>query len=111
MQRTLQGHRAHEFVEFLYSVAVVALALLGMGGVVYHILAPEGAIHPWLAGLWNSHPTMVTLVLVGFLTMVAASRSKPSRSSAFLGRTDLPLYVFVGLGTLFVARWLLNGAL
>ena len=110
MQRVVHAHRAHDFLEFLSSLAVVALALLGMGGIVYHTLAPGGWIQPWLARLWANHPGMVILVLVGILTMAVASRSKVRRGPAFNGRGDAALYLFVALGALFGARWILNGA-
>ena len=112
MQKAVHDHRAHDFLEFLYSLAVVALALLGMGGIVYHTLAPDGWIQPWLARLWANHPGMAILVLVGVVTMAMTSRSKVDRGAAFKGRGDAPLYVVVALGTLFFgARWVLNGAM
>ena len=111
MQKASYAHRAHDFLEFLYSLAVVALALLGMGGVAYHVLAPGSAIRAWLAGLWGNHPGMVILVLVGFITMAAASLARTDRRSMFRGQTDIPLYLFVALGTFFGARWLLSGAM
>jgi len=111
MLRAVHAHRAHDFLEFASSLAVVALALLGMGGVVYHILAPNGWLHPWLARLWADHPGMTALVLIGVATMAVASRSKVQGRPVFNGRSDAPLYVFVALGTFFVARWILSGAM
>ena len=110
MLKAVHAHRAQDFLEFVSSLAMVALALLGMGGIVYHTLAPGGWIQPWLARLWDSHPWMAILVLVGVVTMAAASRSKVNGGPTFKGRTDAPLYLFVALGTFFCARWILSGA-
>lgn len=111
MQKAVHAHRAHDFLEFLYSLAVVALALLGMGGFVYHTLAPGGWFEPWLARVWANHPGMAILVLIGVATMAVASRSKVDGGASFRGRSDAPLYVFVALGTFFGARWVLNGGM
>ena len=111
MLRAAYAHRAHDFFEFASSLAVVVLALLGMGGVVYHALAPSGWLHPWLARLWTNHPGMTALVVLAVATMAVASRSKVQGRPAFHGRSDAPLYLFVALGSFFVARWILNGAM
>ncbi len=42
MEKIVSGSRIHDAVGFLYSLALAGLGLLGMIGIVYHALAPEG---------------------------------------------------------------------
>lgn len=103
--------RLQDIGSFAYSVAMLGLALLGMAGIVYHCLAPGGILGPWLARLWSRHPVMTLLVAVGLVTMLLAARSQPASSRSINASTDLPLYVFVALGTLFASRLLVYGTL
>jgi hypothetical protein len=105
MQKTLRGKGLNDVFEFACSLFLVALALLGMTGLIYHALSPDGLIGPWVARLWSSHPGFTSLVAVGLATMILAARGNGHRVSS----SDLPLYFFVALGTFFAARWLVNG--
>jgi hypothetical protein len=105
--QTLRGKGFNDAFEFGCSLFLVALALLGMTGLIYHTLSPDGLIGPWIARLWASHPAFTSLVAVGVVTMILAARGNGHRVSS----SDLPLYFFVALGTFFAARWLVNGML
>ena len=107
MQKTLRGKGLNDVVEFAGSLFLVALALLGMTGLIYHALSPDGLIGPWVARLWSGHPGFTSLVVVGLVTMILAARGNGHRVSS----SDLPLYFFVALGTFFAARWFVNGML
>jgi hypothetical protein len=111
MQKTLRGRGLSDLVEFICSLFLVALALLGMTGLIYHALSPDGLIGPWIARLWSRHPGFASLVLIGLITMALAARGQGLSSRRVSGHSDLPLYFFVALGIFFAARWLVNGML
>jgi len=111
MQKTLRGTHISDVAGFLYSLTLVALALMGIAGVVYHALVPGGAIHAWALRLWSDHPGFLTLVAAGLVVMALTSRSQGRISRRTAGRGDLPLYFLVALGTLFALHWLVSGAL
>jgi hypothetical protein len=112
MEKTLTARNLSDVGGFVVSLALVGLALVGMSGVIYHILAPDGLVGPWLGHLWASHPISTVLVIVGLAVMGLTVRSRPSlgRRSTW-GGSDSPLYVFIALGTFFAVKWLLNGML
>lgn len=111
MQKTLRQRSLNDLLELVSGLALVALALLGMGGVIYHTLSPVGLIGPWLGRLWTNHPGFASLVLIGLVTTALAARSQTTYYRGPRHSSDLPLYVFVALGTLFAARWVVNGML
>ena len=111
MQKTLQERSLTDVVEFAGSLSLVALAVVGMGGLIYHTLSPQGLIGPWLGRLWAHHPVFMSLVALGLFTMALAARGQGASSRRLHGRSDLPLYFFVAFGTFFAARWIMNGAL
>ena len=110
MQKTLHNSRLNDLVTFLCSLGIVALALLGMGGIVYHALAPDGLIQLWLGRLWVTHPGLGVLVVVGVITVVLTARTPATGYRNLKGSSDVPLYVFVAIGTFFAVRWLWQGA-
>jgi hypothetical protein len=77
MQSIGSGRSLHDLGEFLYSIVLMGLALVGMGGVVYHCIAPAGVFAPWLGRLWDKHPVFALLVSMGLVAMVLAARGKP----------------------------------
>jgi hypothetical protein len=111
MEKTLRGMSLSDIAGFAYSLLLVALALMGMTGLLYHSLAPDGAILAWAGRVWASHPVFATLVIVGLVAMALTARSPGVSSQRVMGRSDLPLYTFVAFGTFFAARWIVSGTL
>jgi hypothetical protein len=111
MEKIVSGRRIHDAVGFLYSIGLAGLGLLGMIGIVYHTLAPEGWFSGWLARLWSQHQAFAFLVLIGLVTTVLAARNQVSRQRFERGGTELPFYFFVALGTFFAGRALVYGTL
>ena len=111
MEKIVSSSRLHDVAGFLSSIALAAIGLLGMTGVVYHTLAPEGMFAGWLGRLWSQHPAFALLVLIGLLTTVLAARNQVGQQRFEQGGTELPLYFFVALGTLFAGRVLVYGML
>ena len=96
---------------FFQSLVLVALALVGIAGVLYHALAPKGSLGVWAGRLWTAHPIFASLVIVGLIVMALTARSQHTRYQRATGHSDLPLYLFVALGTFFAARLVTSGAL
>jgi hypothetical protein len=111
MEKLVSGRRIHDVLGFLYSLTLAGLGLLGMTGIVYHALAPEGWFAGWLSRLWSQHPGFAFLVLIGLLTTVLAARNQVGQQRFERGGTEVPLYFFVALGTLFAGRVLVYGTL
>jgi uncharacterized membrane protein len=111
VEKTIRGTSINDIVGFVYSLALVALALFGMAGVLYHAFAPKGSLGAWAGRLWTAHPIFASLVVVGLVAMALTARSQQVSYQRAAGRSDLPLYVFVALGTFFAARWVTSGAL
>jgi hypothetical protein len=110
MEKTLRGVSLSDVAGFLYSLLLVALALMGITGVLYHTLAPDGSIGSWAGRMWAAHPVFATLVIVGLVAMGLTARSQTGPFQR-AGHSDLLLHIFVALGTFFAARWLVSGTL
>ncbi len=111
MEKIIRGTSLSDIAGFLYSLVLVALALMGMAGVLYHAFAPKGSLGAWAGRLWTAHPIFLSLVLVGLVAVALTARSQQFSYQRVIGRSDLPLYLFVGFGTFFAVRLLTSGAL
>jgi hypothetical protein len=111
VEKAIRGTSLSDIAGFLYSLVLVALALVGMIGILYHALAPKGSLGAWAGRLWTSHPIFASLIIVGLVAMALTARSQQVSYQRATGRSDLPLYLFVALGTFFAARWITIGAL
>lgn len=111
MEKIVSGRRIHDALGFLYSVSLAGLGLMGMTGLVYHALAPEGWFSGWLGRLWSQHPAFALLVLIGLLTTALAARNQIGQQRFEHGGSELPFYFFVALGTFFAGRALIFGTL
>jgi len=111
MEKIVSGGRIHDALGFLYSLTLAGLGLLGMVGIVYHALAPEGWFSGWLGRLWNRHPVFACLVLIGLLVTALAARNQVSRQRFERGGSEAPFYFFVAVGTFFAGSVLIFGTL
>jgi hypothetical protein len=110
MDKPLRSNRLlGEAGSIAYSFGIIGLSLMGMAGLIYHTLAPDGALSPWILSLWARHPFFATLVLIGLVAMVLAARTGDFGVRGGRSRSEMPLYVFVGLGTLFAGRLIVLG--
>src|SRR5262249_6281146 len=111
MEKIVSGRKLHDVSGFLSGIALAAIGMLGMSGIVYHCLAPDGLFSGWLGRLWSQHTGFALLVVVGLVTTVLAARNQLGRQRFERGGTEAPFYFFIALGTLFAARLFIYGTL
>lgn len=101
-------HEVHAVAQVLYGFAVVALVMLGIGGTVYKIIAPNG----WIAEAFGRSMSAGTATL-GSLVLIAglAWFSRGWRSPRSRNRTsELLVYTFAAAGMLYLAQMWTKGA-
>jgi hypothetical protein len=112
MDKILRTERGgNDLPGFLYSLLLVMLAVVGMTGLVYHVLAPGGAIAGALGRLFSGYPVLSFLVLVGLLAMFFAARTQVGMRQRNQEANEVPLYFFVAIGMFFAGRLLVFGRL
>jgi hypothetical protein len=95
-------HELHSAAQVLYGFAVVALVMLGIGGTVYKIIAPNG----WIAEAFGRSISAGTAML-GSLVLIAglAWFSRSWRSPRSRNRTaELLVYTSAAAGMLYLAQ-------
>ena len=95
------------------AVGVVGLVVLGVGGLVYKLLAPEGGwISGWLAGLWDRSPGLVWLAgFVGAVAVILGKHAFDRRPSGKSGGGNIVVYAFLGLGLFFFFKLVVTGSI
>jgi hypothetical protein len=99
-------------LEDAVAVAVVGLVVLGVGGLVYKLLNPDGWLSDWLGRLWARSPGLVWVA--GFLGAAVVIFGKhvydrnPRGDSA---RGNLIAYAFLALGLFFFFKLIVTGSL
>jgi hypothetical protein len=94
-----------------FAVAMVGLTLLGVAGVVYRSLKPDGWISSALDSLWHKSPWLVWLT--GFVVALAilAVKHTYDRSPNRTGSGNFIVYGFVALGLFFFFKLFVTGSL
>lgn len=94
------------------AIVVVGLVVLGVAGLVYKLLAPEGGwVSGWLGQLWNRSPGLVWVA--GFLGAIAVILVKHAYDRRPRGQSggNFVVYAFVGLGLFFFFKLIVTGSL
>jgi len=99
-------------LEDALAVMVVGFVVLGVGGLVYKMLRPDGWVSNWLQRLWDQSPSLVWLA--GFLCAILVIAGKHiyhrnARGSS--ARGNAIAYAFLALGLFFFFKLLVTGAL
>jgi len=98
-------------IEDAVSIGVVGLVVLGVGGLLYKALKPEGWITTSLGQLWEKSPGLVWLA--GFVIAVITLGFKHyfDRSGRRTSRANLLVYAFLALGLFFFFKLIVTGNL
>lgn len=96
------------------SMLVGALALLGIGGLVFHMFRDDGWISKGMSAIWEAQyqapMTTITLIVAALfiIRMMHSAQIGGKRSSAL---PDLILYIFIATGIYFLYRLAATGEL
>jgi hypothetical protein len=109
--RTL-GQMLRSGMEDAVAVAVVGLVVLGVGGLVYKLLNPDGWLSDWLGRLWDKSPGLVWVVgFVGATAVIAGKHFYDRNPRGNSTRGNLVVYAFLALGLFFFFKLVVIGSL
>jgi len=98
-------------IEDAVSIGVVGLVVLGVGGLLYKALKPEGWITTALGHLWDRSPGLVWLAGFGIAAVTLVSKHYLDRGTQRSSRGNLLVYAFLALGLFFFFKLLVTGNL
>jgi hypothetical protein len=92
-------------IQTLVGFMVLALVMMGVGGTVYRMIAPEG----WLVQLFGAGVTAATAAVLSLLVIAALSWFTREWVSAYQKNrlADVLIYVFAGAGVVYLAQILM----
>lgn len=93
------------------AVAVVALTLLGIGGMVYKAFKPDGWLSLGLGHLWDKSPGLVWLAAFSVAAATLLAKHFFDRGRRAGTRGDVIGYAFVALGLFFFIKLLITGTI
>jgi hypothetical protein len=98
-------------IEDAVSIGVVTLVVLGVGGLLYKALKPEGWITTALGHLWEKSPGLVWLAGFGIAVITLAFKHYFDRGTQRSSRANLLVYAFLALGLFFFFKLIVTGNL
>jgi hypothetical protein len=88
------------------------LVLLGVGGLVYKLLNPQGWLTGWFGELWDRSPGLVWLAAFGGAVAVILAKHFYDRNPhGRSNRGNLIVYAFLALGLFFFFKLIVTGSL
>lgn len=105
------GQLVSNLLEDAFAVAMVGLTLLGVAGLVYKSLKPEGWLSSALEGLWDKSPGLVWIVGFGVAVVTLAAKHYYDRNPRGDRKGNFVAYVFVALGLFFFFKLVVTGSL
>ncbi len=106
------SHMLRSGLEDAVAVAVVGLVVLGVGGLVYKLLNPDGWLSDWLGGLWAKSPGLVWVVgFVGAAVVIFGKHVYDRNPRGNSTRGNLVVYAFLALGLFFFFKLVVTGSL
>ncbi len=92
-------------IQTLVGFMVLALVMIGVGGTVYRMIAPEG----WLVQLFGTGVTAATAAVLSLLVLAVLSWFTREWVSAYQKNrlADVLIYVFAGAGVVYLAQILM----
>ena len=93
-------------IQTVIGFAVLALLMIGVGGTVYRMIAPDG----WLVQLFGAGITAGSAVLVSLLVLAVLSWFGREWVTVYQKNrlADVVIYVFAGAGVVYLAQMLLH---
>jgi hypothetical protein len=98
-------------LEDAVALGVVGFALLGVGGVAYKALSPDGWLAKAIDRLWDKSPGLLWLVAFSIAAVTLAVKHHFDRDPRLTSRGNVLAYAFVALGLFFFFKLLITGSL
>jgi len=89
---------------------ILALMIVGVGGVIYHAVRKDGWIDHFMGGVVDHSVGTVIVVLIGLVLAGWLTRRWLIASQRNALFNDFLMYGIVALGVIFLGRWLLHGS-
>ena len=105
------GQLLTSVAEDAVALAVVGFAMLGVGGLVYKALSPDGWVSIALTSLWDKSPGLLWLTAFSLAALTLVVKHHYDRDPRLTSRGNLLAYAFVALGLFFFFRLLITGSL
>jgi hypothetical protein len=105
------GQLLTNVAEDAVALAVVGFAMLGVGGLVYKALSPDGWVSIALTSLWDKSPGLLWLAAFSLAALTLVVKHHYDRDPRLTSRGNLLAYAFVALGLFFFFRLLITGSL
>ena len=105
------GSVVSSLLEDGFALAMVGLTVLGVAGLAYKSLKPEGWLSSALENLWDKSPGLVWLCGFGLAAVTLGLKHYLDRTPSRTRGGNLIAYVFVALGLFFFFRLLITGNL
>ena len=108
--RTLIGV-LQEGIQTLFQLLLLCLLILGLGGLVYKAVRPDGWLESTLGRIWDSYPVLAILGALALLIGGAWLPRKLERLPLFGRGGDWLVYGCLAVGLFFALRLIATGAL
>jgi hypothetical protein len=100
-----------EGVQTLFHLLLFSLLALGIGGLIYKAVRPEGWIGNTVAQLWSQHPVATLVACAAALGAGAFGTRLFERLPLFGKRGDMLVYCCLALGLFFAFKLIVTGGL
>ena len=91
--------------------AILALMVVGVGGVMYHAIGKDGWVQRFLGGMVQQSLASAVAMLLGLLLAVWLIRRWLIATQRHTLFNDFLMYGMVALGVLFLGRLLVHGSI
>jgi hypothetical protein len=98
-------------LEDALALGVVGFAMLGVGGVVYKALSPDGWVSAALTTLWDKSPGLLWLAAFSIAAVTLVVKHHYDRDPRLTSRGNLFAYAFVAMGLFFFFKLLITGSM
>lgn len=100
-----------EGIQTLFHLMLFSLLVLGLGGLVYKALRPEGWMANIIGQVWTRHPMAAILFGGATLGVVMLGTRFFERLPLFGKRGDMLVYCCLALGLFFAFKLVVTGSL
>jgi hypothetical protein len=100
-----------EGIQTLFQLLLLCLLILGLGGLVYKAVGPEGWLESTLGRVWEAHPTYAILGALALLIGGAWLQRRLEQLPLFGRGGDWLVYGCLAFGLFFAVRLIATGAI